>query len=186
MILWFSVSKDILPNAQDLICGVVYIPPPGSKYAHSDPYLELQGEFDNFCLNSKHVLLIGDFNSRTARLPDFIECDDFIFDMHGNEYLYRERDEILQNFEINDVPLKRKSIDLHANAYGYQLTEFCKNNNIFILNGRLDHDAPRLTCKNSSTVDYVLSSSYNLDMLDNLTIHEFDSLYSDAHCPISL
>lgn len=99
LILWFSVSKEILPITENLICGVLYIPPAGSKYAHPDPYLELQAEFDRFCLNSSHVLLFGDFNSRTATLSDFIESDSFIFEMYGNTDLQRERDSIFQVFE---------------------------------------------------------------------------------------
>ena len=77
LIVWFSVSKEILSIQENLTCGVVYIPPHGSKYAHPDPYLEIQQEFDQFCLDSKHVLLFGDFNSRTANLPDFVDCDAF-------------------------------------------------------------------------------------------------------------
>ena len=76
--LWFSLSKDLLPLNEDLICGVVYVPPIGSKYAQSDPYLEIQSEFDQFYLNSDHVLLFGDFNFRTAKLAGYIEGDQFI------------------------------------------------------------------------------------------------------------
>ena len=133
---------------------------------------------------SLNMLLFGDFNSRTAKLADYIEGDKFIFDILGD--LSREREETFRNFETADIPLERNSVDLNTKAYGYQLTNFCKNNSVFILNGRLDCHEPKLTCKNSSTVDYFVSSAFNFGLLSSLTTHEFDALFSDAHCPVSL
>ena len=186
LILWFSISKQLLLTDEDLICGVVYVPPIGSKYAQPDPYLEIQNEFDQICLNSKHVLLFGDFNARTSRLADYSEGDKFIFEMLGDESLHMEREETFRNFEKCNISLERNSADTKTNAYGYQLINFCKNNNVFILNGRLEHSGPKLTCKNSSTVDYFVSTSFNFDIFSSITTHEFDSLLSDAHCPVSL
>ena len=90
LITWFSVSKQILPNDDDLYCGVVYIPPYRSKFAHVDPYLELQAEIDKYMSKSKNVLLFGDFNSRTGEHVEYIKCDQFICDLHGNEELFKE------------------------------------------------------------------------------------------------
>ena len=186
LILWFSISKKLLLLDDDLICGVVYVPPHGSKYAHPDPYLEIQSEFDQVCLNSRHVLLFGDFNARSAKLADYTDGDKFIFDILGDESLSMEREETFRNFESAGIPIERSSADPKTNAYGYQLTDFCKNNNVFILNGRLDYHEPKLTCKNSSTVDYFVSTAFNFDLLSTITTHEFDALLSDAHCPVSL
>ena len=104
----------------------------------------------------------------------------------GNESLSREREEIFRNFEITDVPLERNSVDLNTNVYGYQLTEFCKNNSVFILNGRLDYHERKLTCKHSTTVDYFVSTAFNFGLLSSLTTYPFDTLLSDTHCPVSL
>ena len=86
----------------------------------------------------------------------------------------------------NEIPLERKNADITVNAYGYRLLEFCKNNNIFILNGRFNHDSSKLTCKNCSTVDYVLSTAFNFEIISSFHIADFDPLFSDAHCPLSL
>ena len=51
LILWFSISKSIMPNKEALLCGIFYIPPYGIKYAHADPYLELQNELYKICSN---------------------------------------------------------------------------------------------------------------------------------------
>ena len=175
-----------MPNNSDLLCGMIYIPPIGSKYSHGDPYLELQYEYDKFCSNNKNVLLFGDLNSRTSQLCDFVKTDNFICDVYGNQELYRETMEILKCFDDCNIPLSRRNNDLTANSYGHQLIEFCKNNNIFILNGRFDTDSSNLTCKNSSTVDYVLTTAFNFKMISAFQVREFDSLFSDAHCPISV
>lgn len=188
LILWFSISNLLMLNNEELICGVVYIPPIGSKYANPDPYLELQTEFSKFCSNNENVLLLGDFNSRTSALQDFVQLDEFICDRYGNDDLYRENLNIFRYFDAYDVQLLRKNTDSSSNVYGKQLIEFCKNNNIFILNGRIGPDAisPKLTCKNSSTVDYVLSSANNFEFLSSFKVLDFDHLFSDAHCPLSL
>ena len=48
------------------------------------------------------------------------------------------------------------------------------------------HDTSKLACKNSSMVDYMISTAHDFGILLSLTVHDFDSLYSDTHCPISL
>ena len=96
--------------------------------------------------------------------------------------------EMITPLEKTRIPLIRKSADKIINMYGYQLIEFCKNNNIFIINAKIGKDAvsPELTCKNSSTVDYVLSTAYNFEIIKSFSVLEFNMLYSDAHCPLSI
>ena len=102
--------------------------------------------------------------------------------------LYEESTDVLKYFERYNIPLDRDSADNTVNNYGYRLLEVCKNNNIFILNGRLDtdHSQPSLTCKNSSITDFFLSSAHVLPNIADFYVHEFSSLYSDAHCPVAL
>ena len=60
LISWLAISKQILPTDDDLYCGIVYIPPYRSKFAHDDPYLELQAEVDKYMAKSKNILMFGD------------------------------------------------------------------------------------------------------------------------------
>ena len=92
-----------MSNNEHLLCGVVYLPPCGSKYAHPDPYLELQTEYDRYCSDIKDVLLFEDFNSRTASLRYFIISDHFICEFNLTEELYSENADILQCFETCKV-----------------------------------------------------------------------------------
>ena len=186
--LWFTISKQIMTNNEDLHCAIVYIPPYHSKYAHNDPYLELQNEMDKYLTRCQNIMLFGDFNSRISSMDDYIICDSFIADIHGNENLLTENQTILSYFDQFNLPLQRKTSDHATNFYGKQMAEFCKYNNIFILNGRMDKDReiPKLTCKDSSTVDYFLSTVQNFSLIQDFEILNFNALFSDAHCPITL
>ena len=102
--------------------------------------------------------------------------------------MYQENINTLQLLDKCGIPLNRNCVDPSTNGYGYSLVDFCKNNNLFILNGRIgnDRDRPQLTCKNSSVVDYFISSAHIMPNILDLHVHEFSSLYSDAHCLIEL
>lgn len=189
--LFFTISKEIFRQnhfIEDIHCAVVYIPPQGSKYTLEDPYLELQEEIFRYCEGSKHVLLFGDFNSRCKNIPDYVVYDEFISDIHGMRDLYEENNSMLHMFHLCNVPLSRKSVDKSVNNYGYYLLDLCKNHDLFLLNGRLgkDYVNPRLTCKNKSTIDYFISSAPVFPVLQNLEVHEFSDLFSDAHSPVAL
>ena len=189
LILWFSVSKQLISNDDDLYCGIVYIQPYRSKFAaHADPFLELQNEIDKYMSKSKNILLFGDFNSRSGTNSDIVKCDKFISELQGTEELYTENLSILNYFDECNIPLQRNSADKNLNFYGPQLLELCKYNNIFILNGRLrtDKTLPKTTCKNRSTIDYFISAVYNFPLIHSFDVFEFESLYSDAHCAVML
>ena len=106
-------------------------------------------------------------------------------EVNGNEDLHRENLEIMHCFDEWNIPLERKNINATLNPYGRQLIEFCKNNNIFMLNGRLDQDDLKLTCKNKSTVDYFLSTAHNFENISSFNVMDY-CLLSDAHCPLSI
>ncbi|MEW8547740.1 MAG: reverse transcriptase domain-containing protein, partial [Candidatus Thiodiazotropha sp.] len=188
LILWFTISGKITCFNEDIHCGVVYIPPVSSKYAHDEPFTELEREILRYCSDSKHILLMGDFNARTGIKNDYVQADRFLSRHCGFEQIVDEGTEILNNFNISHTSLARQNDDLVTNCYGNQMIDFCKNTNLFILNGRLGatENNKRYTCKDRSTVDYFLSTSEMFRILSNLNVHDFDSLYSDAHCALSV
>ena len=75
--LWFSISREMLLTENDVLCGVVYVPPIGSKYTNDDPYAELHAEILRTCTDN----LVGDFNSRTGERGDLFVTDEFLSDM---------------------------------------------------------------------------------------------------------
>lgn len=92
-----------------------------------------------------------------------------------------------QAFQMLKIPLERKVQDFHVNNFGYKLIDFCKNNELYIVNSRIGNDkyTGGTTCKSSSTVDYVLSSVHMFAFFQDFDIVEFNNLYSDVHNPIS-
>ena len=72
LIQFFTISSKIvkLSNNEDLKCGIIYIPPSGSRYRHEDPYSELQSELFRYCENNSNILLFGDYNSRVSNISD--------------------------------------------------------------------------------------------------------------------
>lgn len=188
LVQWFSISGVISPTNETISCGVVYIPPYGSRYAHEDPYVELQREILRFCNNSKNLILMGDFNSRTGEKDDFQEIDTFISDKYGLETLRDETQEMFNCLLQSNISLERSNCDKCINHYGSQMLEFCKTVDLFILNGRIfDRDkSSNFTCKGCSTVDYFLSTANLFSAMTFLEVLEFSNLVSDVHCPVAL
>ena len=106
-----KISKDLLLLNEDVYFGIIYNPPYRSKYAHEDPYLEIQLKLDRVCSNRKNILLCGDWNSRTSTLNDYIPVDFFMSDHFGNFDLMSENNEILDCLYNNNVPLNRQNPD---------------------------------------------------------------------------
>lgn len=102
--------------------------------------------------------------------------------------LYNENVEILYMLNFNNIPLVRNNSDRTVNTYGRQLIELCRNNNFFILNGRIGQDRinTKVTCKDCSLVDYILSTACNFAFINDFYVQDFSDLYSGAHCPLSL
>ena len=85
--------------------------------------------------------------------------------------------------ELLNIPLKRNSMDTKKNNYGNILSDLCKYNNMYILNGRVGEDrhVGKFTCKNSSVVDYCIGTSGLLGLVDDFCVLEFCSLFSIVH-----
>ena len=66
------------------------------------------------------------------------------------------------------------------------LLNFCKANQLFIVNSRLGDDKGigRLTCRNSSTLDYCISSPYLLNSFVNFTVQDFNCLFLTSTVPL--
>ena len=188
LIQFFTLQKTLTILQENIYFGLIYIPPAGSKYASTDPYLEIQTEIEKYCSSCDRIILFGDFNSRTGILADYVIADTFISEMNGNDTLLEESKYKLECLEKLNIPLIRKSADLTTNNYGHQLIDFCKNNYLFILNGRLenDTDVPKTTCKDRSLIDYFISSPECIGYICDFQVNEFSSLYSDVHCGVAI
>ena len=88
------------------------------------------------CSQSKYVCLTGDMNARTGNLCDFVTADSFIADLldfDDETMLFFNEADMLSTIGINK---HRVSLDTKTNNNGYKLIDICRNNNLYILNGR--------------------------------------------------
>ena len=121
VVLWLTINSSITACKETINVGIVYIPPCNSKYAAGEPYIELQQELARYCQNSNHVILMGDFNSRTGLKDDYSVVDHYFTEQFGLECIENESIEILNNFQVNNTSLSRSNKDWIVNAYGNQM-----------------------------------------------------------------
>jgi hypothetical protein len=59
-IFWFKVSSKLFNLSDDLIFGIVYIPPEGSSYLSPDAFDQVENEYRVLSQNYKYICLLGD------------------------------------------------------------------------------------------------------------------------------
>ena len=79
-------------------------------------------------------------------------------------------------------------MDPVCNHYGKKLLDLCKHCNIFILNGRAgtDKEIGKLTCKNTSIVDYCIGNLEFLKLVSEFLILDYSTILSDVHNPLAV
>ena len=158
------------------ILGSVYVPHESSKY--HDP--ELFEEIACAIVDVKRkfdlpICLVGDFNSRTGNLADFIEDEEF--SRNKTEYNDEDGDD---NFRCT-LPV-RCNTDTSVNKNGTNLLELCKTSDLCIVNGRIGDDVfGKCTFADSSTIDYCLISRESFELVENFQVDNFDNTISDKH-----
>ena len=182
-ILWLQLSKSFFKAEDDLIFGVVYLPPTDSRFNNPDELELFEIEITTMSVLHKYMFLLGDFNARSSSEPEFIDADDFLAEHFGYDdtlnQFYNMSSLLTQyGFEYN-----RSSKDTLLNNEGNFLIDICKSNNLFIMNGRCGQDRGigEFTFKNTSVIDYSIASARALQFVQNFNILELDCLFSDGH-----
>ena len=185
LVQWLKINKTLIGTDKDLMIGNTYLPPERSNYNNATAYQELQNELLKF--KNNHFYIAGDLNSHSGTIRDYIEKEDFMpeqlnFDSEVQDYL--NNISWLQN---NNISLNREnSSHKRPDERGKQLIDFCKSNNMFICNGRLDTDVNgKATTTDGSVIDYLLASPLILCKTKLFHVHDFDAIYSDKHCRVS-
>ncbi|CAG2186412.1 unnamed protein product [Mytilus edulis] len=177
--LWLKLDKYFFGLKQDLYLCAVYIPPFSS--AHYDSDLEnLENEISSFSIEGQ-IILIGDFNSRTAMKADYIENDsDEINNFDGID--------LLPESYITDIDIRRVNQDSTLNTLGNKLLELCSSSRLRILNGRFWEIPPgyfTYMCNTGfSTVDYAIASESLLPEVKYFKTNDFT--YLSDHVQINL
>ena len=187
-LMWVQIDKHLINTDENLTLGIVYVPPTQSRFYNDDELSKLENEIVSVCSLNKYVIISGDINARTKKLPDYLELDQYIsdlFDYDDEIANFIDKTELLKNLNI---PLARCSLDSSkTNTTGTWLTDVCKNNNLFIVNGRVGKDkgVGRRTFKDISMIDYTLCTADCFTFLKHFEVIELDSIFSDGHALLS-
>ena len=188
-VFWIKLNKSFFCNFDnDIVLGVMYIPPNQSKFFNDDEYFKFENEISSKCSEFTYCMLFGDVNAHTSCLTDYVMLDDFL----TNQFIFDEN--VLHDFNSTDLllkegfPIKRISKDKKVNTNGLKLLETCKSNNLYIVNGRVgsDKNVGNFTFRNTSVIDYILSTANCFQYFMNFEILEVDSLFSDGHALLAL
>ena len=120
----------------------------------------------------------GDMNARTGLLDD---C--FVENNVHNYISYSDFDS-----SLDEINIKRNSKDpSYTNSFGKQLVNFCKENSLYILNGRTPGDEPgNITCianKGKTIVDYFIATK---NIFDEIASFKVTPRPESDHFPLSI
>ena len=159
------------------------MPPQSSKYFNDDYFSTLEEEIMSTCSNNDYVYLMGDLNAQTANLNDYTSNDESL-----DKYLDLDSDTIEcfdqeSFFKNNGITMNRTSQDIKKNNIGYRIIDVCKNNNMFILNGRYGQDegVGSFTFRDQSVIDFAITSRRGISILSDFEIQDLDRIFSDGH-----
>ena len=139
-IFWIRFDKSMFNIDNDLILGILYIPPAQSCFLNEDELFCLETGITSMCAKSPFICFTGDMNARTADMCDFIISDNFIADLmdfDDDTLSFYNQAEQLNTLNVNK---QRVSCYKKTNNNGYKLIEICINNNLFSLNRRFGKD----------------------------------------------
>ena len=139
---WCKVDKEVINSTKDLYIAFLYIVPSSSNITKAGMSLNfetLEAECA-FFENKGATLLLGDFNSRTNDVIEYIENDEL------DDYLPTD-DQYIPDIALD----KRITADKSPlNTNGSAMIEFCKSTGYRILNGRVDKEnSSGFTCFSS-------------------------------------
>ena len=127
-----------------------------------------------------YVILGGDFNARTNKIPDYANEND-----KDTTFLT-----LPENYKLDEFTKSRNNQDIHTNTYGEKLIDFAISTKMRILNGRTLGDFlgkfTYIGYNGVSVVDYVLASENFLmkNYIHSFTVNDLTEL-SD-HRPLEL
>ena len=136
-ILWLKVNNKLFPDNNDMYVCCAYISPKSSCRYTPDDTCKLD-ILDNDVLKYKNrhigrIVILDDLNCRTGIENDFIESH------FSNSFVITpELDGIyIDDIVSEHIHRQRNSDDQVINENGKKLLKICKNDNLFIVNGRM-------------------------------------------------
>jgi hypothetical protein len=182
-LIWVQLKKDFFHCPSDIFIGVVYVSPINSSYSLSQESLvwdELSSTVETY-QNIGKVMLVGDFNTRTGSLSDFVQSDDNQFTPVPDSYITDDAQALSERLNSDKQCCPKDFVD--------SLLNICKSSGLRILNGRTLGDlSGKFTChkwNGSSQVDYGIAHYSLIPLIQYFKIHDHLNHLSD-HCKLSL
>ena len=174
--LWCKINKEYTGYHDDLFICITYIPPEGStreKRINIDHFKIMQETTAK--IKSDNIILIGDFNARTAQKVDTLTQDSF------------HQDDLPINF-YSKIETDRNNKDKVVNKYGKNLCDYCIATQSYIANGRTIGDLQgNMTCfeeNGTSAVDYAI---VNENLYNSIKMFQvLDPSTGSDHSPIKI
>ena len=170
-VIWLKLTNLINDIDSTFFICAVYIPHMHSRLRNLDynEFESVQKDIEHFS-GQGTVYPIGDWNSRTGNLLDFID------------------DNNAQHNFMSTIPdaSRRQNVDLAINSHGRKLIDLCRSTGYQIQNGRKTALSNVYTCyrhNGQSTVDYLLSRYDRSFLIKNFQIQP-RTVDSD-HCAIT-
>jgi hypothetical protein len=179
-IAWICLKKELFHTDNDMYLAMAYISPANSTYTKQlnyNPFDIIEDEIAKYSSKGQ-VVLMGDLNSRTSTVTDFIESD------NANHI------PMSFSFTENCKYVARSSQDTKIStcSFGKQLIDLCISASLKIVNGRMLGDPNgRYTChkyNGSSVVDYIIADHTTFSQIRYLKVHDLQGSLSD-HCMVS-
>ena len=180
-----KLDKRYLNIDNNLICCFPYIPHEystvfsGNLIKGMERFIELYDTL-NLKFGDVYWFFGGDFNARTGNLSDFIQP-------HNVQEYTDVIDGSGDLFDILSCKPRKTRDPNFINTFGRQLVEFCKANNLYILNGRTGSDKKgNITCianKGKTIVDYFIVSK---NVFDLVTSFDITPRPESDHFPLSV
>jgi hypothetical protein len=122
-----KVSQEVSNLDEDVIFGIVYVPPENTRYSSNAAFAEIEAEYLVFSSNYNYISLLADSNGRTSNDDDFILINK---NRHGDNFADFINDDLVTLDELG-IPRKRNNLDKVRNGYGNKLLKSCKGNSLF-------------------------------------------------------
>jgi hypothetical protein len=167
--LWLRVSKGVAPN---LFVYMVYITPVGSKHESESLFQNLIIDIVEDQILGGIILLGGDFNVRTATLPNTIDTNDLCELLQVPELVKTKQPNVLA---------KQHNRDASVGGWDYKLLELCCDVGLLIFNGRTPSDElGEFTCLANgrhNTVNYIIGLAIIWQVITHIEVIINDTRY---------
>ena len=74
-IMWFKLSRHFFNADEDLVFGIVYLPPTDSRFNNPDELELFETEITSMSILHKYMYLLGETKSE----QEFVDADDFFW-----------------------------------------------------------------------------------------------------------